>query len=602
MASYGKGVPGSSQSRVPDPDVRPADAVPPIYDNNLEEIPSDTSSHTKVELSAAQNTIPRRKFSARWWVLSSISAAALLIVTLAVVYLLARRNSRVDQLVILTVPSGAEVELDSKPYGRSPIKLEQIPAGVYSLRITKENFEPIEESISITESSQRDYKLKPIAPFDSSSRSREENIKKWQQDAEDRFARGRYAIPYDDSAHYYAGLILGEDESNAFALDMIERVHKVLLQSARVAASRGDVGQAQEIYSFLVEYYPRDEEARMAQVRLEAQLSARRGEVRELVGKAETALSNGLLVAPDRASAYYFAKQAHTIDRFNDKAKGILDTINRRLNADGEQAANRKDFDVAVAKFENIVKLFPDDKLARQRLRDMESEREAEARASSPEALRIRGLASYREGRYSEAIPDLEKAMFGGAGGTDVVFSLARSHQKTGNIEKAKEYYKKIQPEADEAYRSSIAALGEIANAERDTDEAVRLYKKARNLGGSTLYSIAELDARIEQIERREKEKEAEPQPFTVRARHQHGGLLGGSCSGPLTVDSTGVRFDGTDHVFSSSLVGVGVRISGDEMILQLQKSSQKFKIGRADAERFREALSKYQHFYATTR
>jgi thioredoxin-like negative regulator of GroEL len=605
MSSYGTGKSGSSggneaseqQRGTPDG----SSLRSKLYTPELADLPRNPSSQTAVELNTEQIAIRKRKQNARWWVLLSISALGLVLLTVSAAYLLVRRNSRVDQLVILTVPSGAEVQLDSKSYGRSPIKLEQIQTGLYKLRITKENFEPIETTISITETRQYDYKLKPIAPIDSSGRSAEENVKRWQQDCEERFAQGRYAIPYDDSAHYYAGLILGVDEFNAFALDMVDRIHKVLLQNARTAAARGDVGQAQEIYAFLVEYYPRDEEARIAQVRFEAQLSARRGEVRDLVQKADEAFRAGALIEPGRASAYYYAKQAHAIDRFNERAKQILDDINERLSADSKQAAARNDYDVAVARLETIVRLFPDDKDARTRLRELEVERVNYAKASDPAELRVDGLKSYREEDYSAAIPNLEQAVVNGRSGPEVIFSLARSYQKVGNLDKAAYYYKQLKPSADEAYRSSIAALGEIAMLRGDIGEAVERYKEARKLGGSTLYSIAELDRRIEQIEKKEKEKEAEPQPFTVRVRHKHGGLLGGSCSGPLTVDSTGVRYDGSEHVFSSNLLHVAVRITSDEMVLQIQNSSQKFKISRADAERFREALAKYQRAYSSS-
>jgi hypothetical protein len=163
-------------------------------------------------------------------------------------------------------------------------------------------------------------------------------------------------------------------------------------------------------------------------------------------------------------------------------------------------------------------------------------------------------------------------------------------------LEKAAAYYRQISPSDDDSYRSAIAALGDIALEQGEPARALERYREARRLGGSTLYTIGILDDKIERIEKRRKEKEAEPIPVTIRVRHEHGGLLGRSCNGPLTLDSTGVRYDGSEHVFASSLMGATVRVSGDQMILQLQKSSEKFRVGRADAERFREALSRYQH------
>src|SRR5690348_2102375 len=48
-----------------------------------------------------------------WWVLAGISALLLTGLTAAAVYLLTKNPSTADQVVILTVPSGAEIKLDS---------------------------------------------------------------------------------------------------------------------------------------------------------------------------------------------------------------------------------------------------------------------------------------------------------------------------------------------------------------------------------------------------------------------------------------------------------------------------------------------------------
>jgi hypothetical protein len=469
------------------------------------------------------------------------------------------------------------------------------------LTITKEGFEPIEKHIAITDSRPLEFKLRPVAPGESLSLPSEERIKKYQQDAEDRFAKGRLAIPYEDSAFFYTTLILSEDPTNQFALDLNERIRKALHQAAQWAASRGDLGQAQEVYSFLVDYYPHDQDARMSQMRLETQLSSRRGEVRDLVRKAEESLRAGELVEPPRASAYFYSRQALAIDRLNEKAQAIHDEINQRLTADADQAAERGDFETAIKKQERIVQLFSDDKRARERLREMNAARQAEAKNNDAASRRVRGLASYVEEGFAAAIPDLEFAVFEGHGTPEVIFALGRSLLKTGQLERAEHYFKLVPPSDDDVYRSAIAALGDVAMQRGDSSGAAERYKEARRLGGSTLYPLAKLDERIERIENKQREREAAPSPVSIRVRHEHGGLLGGSCSGPLTVDATGLRYDGSEHVFASNLMGVAIRITRDEMILQLQKSSQKFKAARADAERFREALARYQQAYPAT-
>src|SRR5512132_560482 len=58
-----------------------------------------------------------RQLGTRWWMLAAGSALLLTLLTAAAVYLLTRKPSTVDQLIILTVPSGANVKLNAKDYG-----------------------------------------------------------------------------------------------------------------------------------------------------------------------------------------------------------------------------------------------------------------------------------------------------------------------------------------------------------------------------------------------------------------------------------------------------------------------------------------------------
>src|SRR6185369_404506 len=145
-------------------------------------------------------------------------------------------------------------------------------------------------------------------------------------------------------------------------------------------------------------------------------------------------------------------------------------------------------------------------------------------------------------------------------------------------LDQAAHYFRQIRPSGDDQYRSAIAALGDIAKERGDYAGALEKYKEAKQLGGSTLYSIAKLDDRIEQIEKRERAKAAEPVPVTIRVKHLHGGLIGGSCNGTLTIGSTGVRYDGTEHTFSANLLSAGVRVAKDEMVVKFQDKNEKFK------------------------
>jgi len=540
---------------------------------------------------------PRAHTGTRWRWLAAASALLLTILTVAGIYLVARRPSTVDQLVILTVPSGAEVKLDGKDYGHSPVKLERLAIGTYTISITKEGFEPVEKAIPVSESDKIEFKLKPVAPSEALDVPAEEKLQKYQQLAEEAFARGAYGLIYEGSALNWIDLIKYQEPNNAFEAEMRERIQKTAHQSAQAAVSRGDLAQGKEIYSFLLDHFPYDEEARVAAARLESQLAARRGKIGELIRKAEESFQSGHLIDPMNASAYYYSKQVLAIDKDNEKARQIRNEIKDRLTSAGEQAANGQNPDSGIRQLDQASQLFPEDKRLRARVRDLQASRALEQeRAADPEVHRVRGLDQYRKENFAEAIPDLEVAVMNSRGTNEVLFALARSYQRIGQLDQAEAYFLKLPPTAGDSYRSAIAARGDMALQRGDSAKAVERWKEARQLGGSTMYTVGILDDKIERVERPMREKAAEPQPLTIQLRHVHGGLLGGSCSGALTVSSTGVIYEGKEHQYSYNVAGVGVRISKDEMTIQFGKDSQRFKVARSDAERFREALVRYQN------
>jgi hypothetical protein len=45
--------------------------------------------------------------------------------------------------------------------------------------------------------------------------------------------------------------------------------------------------------------------------------------------------------------------------------------------------------------------------------------------------------------------------------------------------------------------------------------------------------------------------------------------------------------------------LSAGVRVVKDEMVVKFQDKNEKFKVPRAEAERFNETLSRFQQFYS---
>src|SRR6185369_16907548 len=111
------------------------------------------------------------------------------------------------------------------------VKLEQLAIGTYTLTITKEGFESIEQPITVSESGPVEFKLKPVLPVEAANLPTEEQINRFQQQAEEALARGYYGLPYGGSALYYADLILRLESNNPFAAEMRERVRKAAHQA-----------------------------------------------------------------------------------------------------------------------------------------------------------------------------------------------------------------------------------------------------------------------------------------------------------------------------------------------------------------------------------
>lgn len=342
---------------------------------------------------------PQSERRGAWLGLAAAAAGSLLIaLTLAAIWFLSSKPVILDQVVILTIPSGAEILFDSKPVGASPVKLERVRAGHHSLIITKDGFEAVSQSVEISEPQTLEFKLKPLIPREVIGLAPAEQIEQCEQLAKQAFSRGHLIIPYEGSALYFADVILSLDESNQFAANMRESVRRALHQQAQNALSRGDMGQAREIYSALVEFFPKDEKARAAAIRLESQLLHGRSELRKLLRKAEAALKEGKLIEPPGQSAYYYSKQALAIDPGNARASRIRDQIKSKITDLIERLLAAHSVESAIEQLERAVRLFPEEKSLRAELSQLKQgllsrkAADAKAPAQSPITISVRHL------------------------------------------------------------------------------------------------------------------------------------------------------------------------------------------------------------------
>lgn len=488
--------------------------------------------------------------------------------------------------------------LDSKSYGTTPVKIEQLKAGTYTLTITKDQYETYSESIEISDAQPTiERKLKIEVSADMAGLSPEERIRRLQEQAEAAFSRGSYLVPFEGSAYRFAQMILDEDETNKTASEMLERIRKQRLQDSQAEYARSDFSSAMRILKSLNEYYPNDTEIRTAMARMEAQLSTKRGEVQGLVTKAEAALRAGNLLDPVRASADFYARQVLAIDPKNLQAHSIRQQVRERSIEAVDQARIRGDIEGASRLLVRVEQAFADDKQVRQlksQIMEASSRKAAEvAKANDSDARRLEGLQKTSRGDWAGAISDLGFAIENGKGSPDVIFAFAYSHYKLSHMTQAAEYFRQVSPSAGEQHVSAIALLGEIAKQQGDMDTALRRYKEARQLGGSNLFLPATLDDKIEKIESGMRAKAEAPSPVTIFVKHEHGAFRG-SCSGNLTVNSAGVNYNGED-AFAATLTGVSAVVSKKGLTISWAGKSITFKTSVTFANQFREALVKYQ-------
>ncbi len=234
-----------------------------ILEKQSEEV-VDEATTTSVVSDARRR---KKRLGTRWWFFAAGSAFLVTVLTIAGIYLLTRKSSTVEKVVITTVPSGADVRLNSNDYGLSPVKLEQLPKGTYTVTITKEGFEPIEEQITVSELEFKfDFKLTPLAPPKYASLSPEERINAYKQEMENALKENHYSIPYEGSWLNYAELFFKEASSPER-----EELRDAAERLAKEARDKGEFAQSQEIHRrFLDYFYPNENLAEQERARAAA--------------------------------------------------------------------------------------------------------------------------------------------------------------------------------------------------------------------------------------------------------------------------------------------------------------------------------------------
>jgi tetratricopeptide (TPR) repeat protein len=436
----------------------------------------------------------------RLWPLAT--AAALVLVSLAVAFalLLTARKKTLDALVVVTLPSGAEVVFDGVPLGPAPVKLEDVRIGRHTVRVTKDGFVPVEQHVELDadRDAPLEFDLKPVAPPGSVARTPAEQVQEFTGLAEDALARGDLVVPSDRSALYYAEAILSLDRANRYARELRERIRDELHAAARAAAREKDLARAKDAYEQLVAAFPDEGEGARGLASVIEQLRRDRTRLKDVLSRAEAAMRAGRLIEPPGRSAYAYAARALAIDPDDPQAAALRRRVRDRAVEAAEALAADGRVEEAADMYGRLVALFPEDRAVRVEFDRLMAGEALDALRSHRDA----GLRAYRAGSYRAAVEHLQAAVRLGAADSETRTALGISHLRLGEPARARRELERSVVQ-DGAQADALAALGELAARDGDARRALDYLRRARRLGGRDEAERERLDALIEDLERR---------------------------------------------------------------------------------------------------
>lgn len=436
------------------------------------------------------------------WLAAAATAAVLVSLAVAFGFLLTARKKTVDALVIVTLPSGAEVTFDGKSLGPAPVSLEDVRIGSHSVRVAKDGFVGIERQIDVDSEADVDapveFDMKPIAPPGSVARTPAEQVQEFTGLAEDAFSRGDLTVPSDRSALYYADAILSLDRGNAYASELRGRIRDELIESARAAARDRDFERAKEEYEQFVSAFPGDVDAAAGLAGATEQLRRDIDRAKDALARGEAALRAGRLIDPDGRSAYAYAQRALAADPENASAVSLKRRVRDRAFQQASSLVASGRVESAAALYGRLVALYPADRAVRAEFDRLMGGEALDALRSH----RAAGLEAYRLGNYRLAADHLQAAVALGAADSETRAALGMSLLKLGDDAKARRELERSAVQ-DGSQRDVLVSLGDLAARSGDLKKALDYYRRARRADGSEPGETERLDAQIADLERR---------------------------------------------------------------------------------------------------
>ncbi len=443
--------------------------------------------------------LPRSRTRRRLWPLTI--AAALVLVSLGVAFalLVTTRKQTLDALVVVTIPSGAEVIFDGTSLGPSPVKLEGVKLGTHTVHVAKDGFTPIEQQVDLDadRDAPLEFDLRPIAPPGSVARTPVEQIGEFKSLAEDALVRGDLVVPANRSALYYVEAILSLDRQNAYAKELRDRIRTTLVDDARAAVRDKDLVRAKAAYEQLVSMFPDYTEAKNALESVGEQLRREHTRVQDVLARAQAALNAGRLIEPADRSAYAYASRALAVDPGNQQAAGLRRRVRELSSAQARGLAKSGRVEEAAAFFGRLVALFPEDRVLRSEFDNLMSGDALDALREHRDA----GLEAFRTGDYRAAVVHLQAAVRLGAADSATRTALGMSHLRLGDTRRARRELERSIVQ-DGSQTETLVALADLASRGGDSRRALSYLRRARQLGGSAEYDSDRLDLMIADLER----------------------------------------------------------------------------------------------------
>lgn len=198
----------------------------------------------------------------RLWPYAAVACVLFIGIAVAAWLLLTAAVTITDEFVIVSSPSGADVEFDGTALGPSPVKLDRVRVGLHHLRVRKEGFVSFDESVRVDVDRDGPLRiaLKPLKPEGSVARTPAEQMDEFRRLANDAFTRGVLVDPYLASALYFGDAILAIDSTDREAVAMRARIRERLLANARKALERREYSRAKALFQQLLGAFPGDPE------------------------------------------------------------------------------------------------------------------------------------------------------------------------------------------------------------------------------------------------------------------------------------------------------------------------------------------------------